>query len=493
MSGETLELLANSPFFEGFDPQDLAELASHARMVTFQATERVFAEGDPATAFFLLVSGAVELSFATQADQRCPEQPVQTITHVGHPIGWSAMVEPYAYRATAAARQPTRLLTLDRNVLERQAKANPRFGVALMRAIVGVVGDRLRATRLRLVARRYDDVVVAIRDLLEQTGAQLSVTSPLHKVPYYLQHRLTLADAFHTLELLRLHGDQAERNLAALCQDILGRVHQELQIYQQLQQIYEVVAGAPATMGPEEVRRRSMLGFRRLFAGTRHRIIGFERLPERPGHIVIMNHLDNHPDNLLPNNFILTLDTHFVASMILFERYGEAPIRVIRKSRPDEYGHQRFYDRLGYVYAYSGHVDADNEDPCSSLEARRRFFLDAAGTCLRMGKNVVVCPEGACATTEESPRRFRPGAFRLAAHVRPEPLIVPIAVANFDKKLTRTTTAAVVHEPFKLSDAVADPADEVAVLAFINHQLSPCFRGWVREAAALARSPDDHS
>ena len=186
-----------------------------------------------------------------------------------------------------------------------------------------------------------------------------------------------------------------------------------------------------------------------------------------------MNHLDNHPDNLLPNNFTLTLDTHFVASMILFQRYGQAPIRVIRKSRPDEYGHQRFYDRLGYVYAYSGHVDADDQDPYSSPEARRRFFLDAAGSCLRMGKNVIVCPEGACAATEESPRAFRPGAFRLAAHIHPEPLLVPIAVANFDKQLTRTTTAAVVHEPFRLSDAVGDPADQDALLAFINHQLGP--------------------
>jgi hypothetical protein len=130
-------------------------------------------------------------------------------------------------------------------------------------------------------------------------------------------------------------------------------VHQELRLYQQLQAIYEVVAGA-SDDGPKEVRRRSMLEFRRLFAGTYHRIEGLEHLPERPGHTVIMNHLRNHLDNLLPNNFILTLDTYFVASMILFERYGQAPIRVIRKSRPDEYGHQRFYDRLGYVYAYSG-------------------------------------------------------------------------------------------------------------------------------------------
>jgi CRP-like cAMP-binding protein len=264
MSAETLELLAGSPFFEGFDPQDLAELAGHASVVTFQAGQRVFAEAEPATALFLLVSGAVELSFATRADKEGPGLAVQTVTHAGYPIGWSAMVEPYSYRATATALQPTRLLALDRDVLERQAKAHPRFGVALMRAILGVVGDRLRGTRLRLVARRYDDVVVAIRDLLDQNGTQLRLTSPLHKLPSSLQHRLTLADAFHTLDLLRLHGDQAERSLAALCADVLERVRRELRIYQQLQQIYEAVAGAPATMRPEEVRRRSMLGFRRL-------------------------------------------------------------------------------------------------------------------------------------------------------------------------------------------------------------------------------------
>jgi hypothetical protein len=169
--------------------------------------------------------------------------------------------------------------------------------------------------------------------------------------------------------------------------------------------------------------------------------------------------------------------------MILFDRYGEAPIRVVRKSRPDEYGHQRFYDRLGYVYTYSGHVDAGDDDPGSSPEARRRFFLDAAGSYLQMGKNVVICPEGACAATEQSPLRFRPGAFRLAGHVRPEPPLVPIAVANFDKKLTRATTVAVVHEPFRLSDVVADPADDEALLDFINARLGPQFRAWVQEAA----------
>jgi hypothetical protein len=62
---------------------------------------------------------------------------------------------------------------------------------------------------------------------------------------------------------------------------------------------------------------------------------------------------------------------------------------------------------------------------------------------------------------------------------------VPVAVANFDKKLTVTTVVAVVHEPFRLSDFVADPGDNQALLDFINHQAGRWFQGWVREAAAL--------
>ena len=356
-----------------------------------------------------------------------------------------------------------------------------------MRALIGLIGDRLRAARLRLVAKRYKDDVLAIRTLLEQHGAQLRVASPLHKLPHYLESRLTLDDAFHITDLLQSTGDDLERELARLCAEILVNVREELGVYLKLQAIYDEVAGAPSTMGPEELRARSMERFRELFSRTSYRIVGREHLPERPGQIFIMNHLDSHPDNVLANRFVLTLDTHFVSSMILFEKYGQGPIRVIRKSRHDEYGHQNFYDRLGYIYVYSGYVDPETPDE-HSREARRRFFLDAASSCLRLGINIVICPEGTSTSTEKSPLRFRPGAFLLAAMTYPEPLIVPIAVANFDRKLTATTTCAAVHEPFRLSDLVADPTDDRALLEFINGTLQPRFHDWVREAANLAGS-----
>jgi CRP-like cAMP-binding protein len=88
VSTAPLDLLADSPFFEGFDPRDLVELSGHARMVAFQAGTRIFIEGEPATGFFLLASGAVDISFAGPAGQ---DTVVQTVTHAGHPVGWSAM------------------------------------------------------------------------------------------------------------------------------------------------------------------------------------------------------------------------------------------------------------------------------------------------------------------------------------------------------------------------------------------------------------------
>jgi hypothetical protein len=53
--------------------------------------------------------------------------------------------------------------------------------------------------------------------------------------------------------------------------------------------------------------------------------------------------------------------------------------------------------------------------------------------------------------------------------------------------LVTTTTAAVIHPPFRLADELTNPSDEHALLDFINQLLRPRFHGWVREAEKLAR------
>jgi 1-acyl-sn-glycerol-3-phosphate acyltransferase len=97
----------------------------------------------------------------------------------------------------------------------------------------------------------------------------------------------------------------------------------------------------------------------------------------------------------------------------------------------------------------------------------------------------VICPEGDCTSTENSPLPLRSGAFRLALHSEPEPLIVPITVADFDKRLARTTLTAVVHQPFRLSDQLPASPGEADLFRWMG-EFQGTFARYVAEARDLA-------
>ena len=93
--------LAGAPFFAHFPPEEIAQLAAWATSVRYEGGAQIVAEGEPATRLWVLVSGAVDLSHGTST--------VHTVSHPGSVLGWSCLVEPHAYRATATARGRTTL------------------------------------------------------------------------------------------------------------------------------------------------------------------------------------------------------------------------------------------------------------------------------------------------------------------------------------------------------------------------------------------------
>ncbi len=478
-----VDFLNHSQLFEGLEQRMLDWLAHQAIVKTFAPNMELFRQHEIAEFLYLLVDGRVGMSYCDDGGARCVF--LRALEGVGDPIGWSALVDPRRYRTSAFAIDVTHAVALPSDSLEKLCDQEPALGLQIMRRILQAIGSRLRFTRVRMVAQRYGAQIQAMRTIIDQAAESLPVTSPLHKIPYLLENRLTLSDAFHALELTREHGDPTERNLAELSLEVLQDVHRELDFYQGLQNAYEAVANAPANLSPEQVRTRSMQAFLALFEPLSWRTAGEELLPEQPGNIVIMNHLENHMDTMLPNAFRLTLDSHFVSSVILYRRYGEAPVRVVRKPEMGWFGYQQYFDRLDYLYVYPGDVDEEDQDQALTRDSRNRRFIERAAQHLRSGKNLLIAPEGRCSSTEASPGTFRPGAFRLAAAVDPEPLIVPIAVANFDKRLTETTTAAIVFEPFRLSERVRDPNDKAALLDFVD-QLQRNYQGHVRQAISLA-------
>ena len=119
--------------------------------------------------------------------------------------------------------------------------------------------------------------------------------------------------------------------------------------------------------------------------------------------------------------------------------------------------------------------------PTFHAKERRKYFLDTARDHLLADRNIVICPEGTSVRTEQSPVAFKAGAFRLAAYVEPEPIIVPISVANFDKKITRNRVAAVIQKPFRLSDRIARPFEDADLFVFLE-TFQEQFRGFVRQS-----------
>ncbi|NNJ98377.1 MAG: cyclic nucleotide-binding domain-containing protein [Gammaproteobacteria bacterium] len=478
-----VDFLGHSSLFEGLDSTLLSWIAHQAVVQTCAENDFLFIQDSIADHLYLLIDGRIGFAYRDAGSDRCVF--LRAMEGAGEPIGWSALVDPRRYRNTAQALEPAHVVAIPGDTLQKLCEQQPQVGVRIMQRVLQTIRSRLRFTRVRLVASRYDTEVKAMRFLLDQAAEALPVTSPLHKIPYLLENRLTLSDAFHALELTRAHGNSTERDLAELSLEILQGVHRELEFYQGLQRTYEAVANAPKDVPAQEIRRRSMEAFIQVFEKLSWRIQGEENLPQTPGNIVIMNHLENHVETMLPNEFRLTLDSHFVSSMILYKHYKEAPIRVIRKPELGWFGYQQYFDRLEYLYVYPGDVDEEDRDQDLTRETRNRDFIDHATAHLKAGNNLLIAPEGRCSFTEASPGPFKPGAFSLAAAVKPEPLIVPVAVANFDKRLTRTTTAAIVFPPFRLSEQLTQPGDKEARYDFIS-RIQGRFKNYVQQAIELA-------
>ena len=101
-------------------------------------------------------------------------------------------------------------------------------------------------------------------------------------------------------------------------------------------------------------------------------------------------------------------------------------------------------------------VETTSPDELERLrrEAAEAFF-QRGREAIGRGENVLVCPEGQCQKPVNSPARFYSGAFRLALKAEPEPHIVPIAIAGFDRRFKDAGLVALVQPSFRLSEAMA--------------------------------------
>jgi CRP-like cAMP-binding protein len=145
----TPEVLESFPFFAGLNEAELKSLSIIANEAWFRRGDAIFREGDPAHTLYLLLDGWVDVMINT--DVHGMRQALVTTRTAGDMFGWSALVEPYIYTASAVCASPVKAIGLKGADVLALFEIDARLCCVIMRNICQVIASRLQATRLQMV------------------------------------------------------------------------------------------------------------------------------------------------------------------------------------------------------------------------------------------------------------------------------------------------------------------------------------------------------
>lgn len=461
---DIVQFLRKSPFFEKFEEEQIEFLARHVERHQFRANDIVYEQDNYIEGIYILVSGKIAF---TSKDENEKIISFRNLNTPGFMVGWTASIGSKTLM-NATALQESVLYYIPKQAIKWIADKDSLFAREFYYRLLWLIGHQLQAIRARFISLKFNREIIAINNLIEQNSANLDLWSQLHKVPHLLQNKLTIENAIAILKELRDDGDTLERNISSLCLDTITEVSKERKFYSGLVNVFQSVVKSEPDLEPIEVRKICAEKFQDVFKNASLKITGWENLPNEAGHIFIYNHLRNHEYNTLPNNFQITLDAHFISSEIIYKKYGDPGIRIVRIGRGGEYAHQDYYQRLGHIDVYTNESDP-KANTKEYREKKRNAFYEEAQNYLKEKTNLLISPEGTSFSTEESPGPFKSGAFRLALNCNPEPLIIPISIANFDKRVRKNTFSVIINEPFKVSQYIKDPNDKSEMKLFLKN------------------------
>jgi CRP-like cAMP-binding protein len=140
-------IIGAQAFLRRLPASDVERLAAMARHVCIPAHTRLFEEGSPARAFWLIDAGQVAL------DTLVPGVGRVTIEQLGRGdvlgLGW--LHQPHQYDYGAVTTQPMQAFEFDAVAVRAACEEDPAFGYALLERFLAIAAHRLQATRSRLI------------------------------------------------------------------------------------------------------------------------------------------------------------------------------------------------------------------------------------------------------------------------------------------------------------------------------------------------------
>jgi CRP-like cAMP-binding protein len=131
---------------EGLAAADAAEILALGRPITLSRGDVLFALGATADDIYVIDRGRIALTLPIQVRGR-EENILVEERAPGQAVGWSALIPPHRFTLMATAPLETHVVALGREALLGHFEARPRVGLAVLRNVAAIVGQRLQVVQ----------------------------------------------------------------------------------------------------------------------------------------------------------------------------------------------------------------------------------------------------------------------------------------------------------------------------------------------------------
>jgi len=142
------DALKEFKMFSGLDGSELAAISEFCHTRSLKDDTICFSQGNKSTELHLLRRGKIDILMRIHEPWG-----IEVKVHTANPgeiFGWSALVEPYFYTASAKCAGDVEEIYIKGADLEKLFKKDPAMGYTIMRNLSSLISSRLTESREKL-------------------------------------------------------------------------------------------------------------------------------------------------------------------------------------------------------------------------------------------------------------------------------------------------------------------------------------------------------
>lgn len=145
-SDEAKEVLKRSQLFKLLSDQEIQDIMAMCREESYGPGATICQQGERSRSLHVLLSGSVFLERRLELGEGKQARVTIDTLRRGAVFGWSSILEPYLYSASAVCREPCRVISIEGSAIREWLEKHPTGGCQLVKGLASLLADRLRAT-----------------------------------------------------------------------------------------------------------------------------------------------------------------------------------------------------------------------------------------------------------------------------------------------------------------------------------------------------------